>query len=67
MIKNLGGVFGRNPTFNNVEVEGDLTVDGNYVVAGLNLTINNAIPAGYSVAVGADVMTYLMLAMPNNA
>lgn len=36
------------------------------VIAGLNLTINNAIPAGYSVAVGADVMTYLMLAMPNN-
>jgi len=36
------------------------------VIAGLNLTINNAIPAGYSVAVGADVMTYLMVAMPNN-
>jgi hypothetical protein len=37
------------------------------VIAGLNLTINNAIPAGYSVAVGADVMTYIMVAMPNNA
>lgn len=37
------------------------------VIAGLNLTINNAIPAGYSVAVGADVMTYKMVAMPNNA
>lgn len=36
------------------------------VIAGLNLTINNAIPAGYSVAVGADVMTYIMVAMPNN-
>lgn len=31
MIKNLGGVFGRNPTFNNVEVEGDLTVDGSII------------------------------------
>jgi hypothetical protein len=28
MIKNNGGIFGRNPTFNNVDVEGDLTVDG---------------------------------------
>jgi hypothetical protein len=37
------------------------------VIAGLNLIINNAIPAGYSVAVGADVMTYIMVAMPNNA
>jgi len=37
------------------------------VIAALNLTINNAIPAGYSVAIGADVITYLMLAMPNNA
>jgi hypothetical protein len=31
MIKNLGGVFGRNPTFNNVEVEGDLTVEGSII------------------------------------
>jgi len=31
MIKNLGGVFGRNPTFNNVEVGGDLTVDGSII------------------------------------
>jgi hypothetical protein len=27
-IKQLGGVFGRNPTFNDVEVEGTLTVNG---------------------------------------
>jgi hypothetical protein len=27
-IKQQGGVFGRNPTFNDVEVEGTLTVDG---------------------------------------
>ena len=31
MIKNNGGIFGRNPTFNNVEVEGDLTVDGSSI------------------------------------
>ena len=29
MIKNLGGVFGRNPTFNNIEE--DITINkGNY-------------------------------------
>ena len=33
MIKNLGGVFGRNPTFNNVDVEGDLTVEGSIIGA----------------------------------
>ncbi len=27
-IKQQGGIFGRNPTFNNVDVENDLTVDG---------------------------------------
>ena len=27
-IKKQGGIFGRNPTFNNVTVEGDLTVNG---------------------------------------
>ena len=31
MIKNNGGIFGRNPTFNSVEVEGDLTVDGSII------------------------------------
>jgi len=46
MIKNLGGVFGRNPTFNNVEVEGDLTVDGNYVVAGDIAVTGNATIVG---------------------
>ena len=46
MIKNQGGVFGRNPTFNNVEVEGDLTVDGNYVVAGDIAVTGNATITG---------------------
>lgn len=44
-IKQQGGVFGRNPTFNNVTVEGDLTVAGSYVQGGDltvdgNLTVN---------------------------
>ena len=28
-IKQLGGVFGRNPTFNDVTIEGQLTFEGN--------------------------------------
>lgn len=28
MIRSHGGIFGRNPAFNDVEVQGDLTVDG---------------------------------------
>lgn len=27
-IKHLGGIFGRNPTFNDAEVDGDLTING---------------------------------------
>jgi hypothetical protein len=33
-IKQQGGVFGRNPTFNNVDVEGDLTVGGSVTHTG---------------------------------
>lgn len=36
-IKQQGGIFGRNPTFNNVEVEGDLTVAGSTVPDPTNL------------------------------
>ena len=32
-IKQQGGVFGRNPTFNDVEVEGSLTVGGSSIPA----------------------------------
>ena len=32
-IKQQGGIFGRNPTFNNVEVEGNLTVGGSAISA----------------------------------
>lgn len=34
MIRQHGGIFGRNPTFNNVEVQGDLIVDGSTVASG---------------------------------
>jgi len=37
-IKSAGGVFGRNPTFRNVEVEGNLTVDGTLTIGGSVIT-----------------------------
>ena len=37
-IKSTGGVFGRNPTFRNVEVEGNLTVDGTLTIGGSVIT-----------------------------
>jgi len=44
-IKQYGGVFGRNPTFNDVTIEGDLEIDGTLsiggsVITGLNLQGN---------------------------
>jgi len=36
-IKQHGGIFGRNPTFNDVDVEGVLTIDGSLVVNGASM------------------------------
>jgi hypothetical protein len=38
MIKKHGGIFGRNPTFNNVTVEGDLSLDGQLIINGEVIT-----------------------------
>jgi hypothetical protein len=38
MIKKHGGIFGRNPTFNNVSVEGDLSLEGNFIINGEIIT-----------------------------
>ena len=35
-IKQQGGIFGRNPTFNDVDVEGTLTVDGEVITSPAN-------------------------------
>ena len=42
-IKSQGGIFGRNPTFNDVEVDGTLTVGG------------NAVPAANTILVDGDI------------
>jgi hypothetical protein len=46
-IKSLGGIFGRNPTFNNVDVEGNLDVQGNLDVTG-TAKVNNFIAGATS-------------------
>jgi hypothetical protein len=38
MIKQHGGIFGRNPTFNNVTVEGDLSLQGHLIINGEVIT-----------------------------
>lgn len=42
-IKQQGGIFGRNPTFNDVDVEGTLTVDGNAVPDASTLLVDSDI------------------------
>ena len=42
-IKQQGGIFGRNPTFNDVDVEGTLTVDG------------SAIPSPGDILISSDI------------
>ena len=39
-IKQQGGIFGRNPTFNDLTVEGTLTTSGTQTVDALNVTNN---------------------------
>jgi hypothetical protein len=65
-IKQLGGVFGRNPTFNDVTIEGELTfdgdidissdlkIDGNLEVTGTSKLTGNV---GIGIAPGSDALT----------
>jgi hypothetical protein len=48
-IKQNGGVFGRNPTFNNVTIDGDLTVEGAVVHDG-DLTVDNINLSGNTIS-----------------
>lgn len=42
-IKSTGGVFGRNPTFNDVTVEGDFSVNGTLQSGGSNVVVDSDI------------------------
>ena len=50
-IKQLGGVFGRNPTFNNVTIEGTLTFDGDIDINS-DLTIEDNLYVLGNVGIG---------------
>jgi hypothetical protein len=55
-IKQLGGVFGRNPTFNDVTIEGQLTFDGDIdinsdLTIGGNLDVNGTIIADDEITI----------------
>jgi len=53
-IKQLGGVFGRNPTFNNVTIEGTLTFDGDIDINS-DLTIEDNLYVLGSVGIGTSL------------
>jgi hypothetical protein len=48
-IKQNGGVFGRNPTFNDVTIDGDLTVEGTVIHTG-DLTVDNINISGNAIS-----------------
>jgi len=50
-IKQLGGVFGRNPTFNDVTIEGELTFDGDIDVNS-DLKVDGDLEVTGTIAVG---------------
>ena len=52
-IKQLGGVFGRNPTFNDVTIEGQLTFDGDIDINS-DLKVNGDLEVIGSVGIGAS-------------
>jgi len=55
-IKQQGGIFGRNPTFNDVEVEGTLTASGSVLVPNDSIS-GNAINGGTATLDGLTVDT----------
>jgi hypothetical protein len=48
-IRQQGGIFGRNPTFNDVTIDGDLTVEGTVIHTG-DLTIDNINISGNTIS-----------------
>jgi len=52
-IKQLGGVFGRNPTFNDVTIEGELTFDGDIDVNS-DLKVDGDLVVTGKIGVGTD-------------
>ena len=56
-IKNRGGVFGRNPTFNDVDVDGTLSIGGSSIPAPANTATYDASPAAFENTITANGLT----------
>ena len=54
-IKSQGGIFGRNPTFNDVTVDGDLSVANTLSVNGTTVLNDTTIPANKTLVVTTDI------------
>jgi hypothetical protein len=64
-IKQSGGVFGRNPTFNDVTIEGQLTFDGDIDINS-DLTVDGTLKAD-DLRLGSIVPSYNVLSSARNA
>ena len=64
-IKQNGGVFGRNPTFNDVTIEGQLTFDGDIDITS-DLTVDGTLKAD-SLRLGDIAPSYNVLSSARNA
>jgi len=64
-IKQNGGVFGRNPTFNDVTIEGQLTFDGDIDITS-DLTVDGTLKAD-SLKLGDIAPSYNVLSSARNA
>lgn len=63
-IRQQGGVFGRNPVFNNVEATGDVTIDGDVSVASGIATLNGNSIFGQSVTIADDAVAVIAMPRP---
>lgn len=64
-IKQQGGIFGRNPTFNDVDVEGTLNVDGTLTTDAITTSGNVDVQSGF-LQVSADPTPVIRLSGDGN-
>jgi hypothetical protein len=65
-IKQMGGIFGRNPTFNDVTIEGQLTFDGDIDINS-DLSVDGDLDVTGSVGIGTSNPAYNLVVSNNGA
>lgn len=53
-IRQQGGVFGRNPVFNDIEAQGDITADGLFTISDGEVVLNGNQIGGVQVTIADD-------------